>query len=1008
MEADYTKSTAQPIKKRKELPSMTAFSQIPLTHDKHYKNMVDDLPQIVYEIDTKGNFLYCNKFGLNTLGYRVDDLKNSFHISQAIHPDDLERAVSDIDLIVQGQEGFSAEYRAVRRDGSTFPVKVLAQQVLNEGVLVGIRGTVLDVSNLRRAEKALKESETLYRALFETTGTATVMVDDNSIIQKCNSQFETLSAYSREEIEGKMKWMDFVDEVDRERMVQYHAKRLKEKTPPKEYDFSFVAREGIKKYVQIIVRVIPDTNIRVCSLTDVTKRKQTEIALRESELRFKTLHNASFGGITIHDKGIILDCNQGLADITGYNVDELIGMDGLQLIAEKSRAKVMDAIVSQYEEPYEATGLRKNGEEYPLRLAAKQIPYKGKIVRVVEFRDITEQKRAEGKIQTQANYLQTIIDSTPDGFCVLNRQGKIVEVNRAFSSMSGYSREELLGMSLDKIHAGKMSEEDYTRNQRVISNTSETFEAWHRRKDGSKYLIEISVTYQAEPDEQFICFCRDITERKRAEEALEKRIIALTRPLSEDIPVAIDDLFNMKTLQNIQDTFASATGVASLITTPDGTPITKPSNFTRFCKELIRNTPKGCANCRRSDALLGTPNAKGPIIQQCLSGGLWDAGASINIGGRHVANWLIGQVRNQTQSEVAIRKYAHEIETDEEELVKAFYEVPSMPFDQFKRIAQLVDAIASQLSSIAYQNIQQARLISDLKTAEVDLKGAHDILENKVEVRTRELAQKATELEQANQELLHLDELKSNLVSTVSHELRTPLTSIFGFTKLIKKDLTKQLGVLCASSPETERYYKRAVQNLDIIESEGRRLVRLINDFLDLSKIESGKMQWNDTEVSPGALINQSAALVDSLFKEKGDVKLNIKVQPDLPTIHVDEDRMIQVLVNLLSNAYKFTLKGVVTITASMDDKNLIFAVSDTGKGILPEDIENIFQKFYQRSMKSSESGITSGTGLGLAISKQIVEHYNGTISVNSGYGKGSTFFVTFTPDLSRNLHNLI
>jgi PAS domain S-box-containing protein len=123
--------------------------------------------------------------------------------------------------------------------------------------------------------------------------------------------------------------------------------------------------------------------------------KSRTIELQESEERFKVLHNASFGGIAIHDKGTILDCNQGLSEITGYSSDELIGMNGLLLISEKSRDMVMSNILSGFEGPYEAFGVRKNGEEYPVRLEARNIPYKEAHVRVTEFRDITEQKRAE-------------------------------------------------------------------------------------------------------------------------------------------------------------------------------------------------------------------------------------------------------------------------------------------------------------------------------------------------------------------------------------------------------------------------------------------------------------------------------------------------------------------------------------------------------------------------------------------------------------------------------------
>jgi PAS domain S-box-containing protein len=129
-------------------------------------------------------------------------------------------------------------------------------------------------------------------------------------------------------------------------------------------------------------------------------------ALQESEERFKALHNASFGGIAIHDQGVILECNQGLSEISGFGYDELIGMDGLLLIAEQSRETVLTNIRSGWEKPYEVFGVRKNGEEYPLRLEARNIPYKGAMVRAVEFRDITEQKQAEEALIRQQRIIQ--------------------------------------------------------------------------------------------------------------------------------------------------------------------------------------------------------------------------------------------------------------------------------------------------------------------------------------------------------------------------------------------------------------------------------------------------------------------------------------------------------------------------------------------------------------------------------------------------------------------------
>ena len=140
---------------------------------------------------------------------------------------------------------------------------------------------------------------------------------------------------------------------------------------------------------------------------EIEDHRRTEQELRESEARFKALHNASFGGIGIHDKGIILDCNKGLSEITGYTVSELIGMNGLLLIAEQSRSEVMENILAGYEKPYEATGLRKNGETYPLRIEGRNVPYRGKNVRTVEFRDLTEQKAMEERIR-QSQKMESI------------------------------------------------------------------------------------------------------------------------------------------------------------------------------------------------------------------------------------------------------------------------------------------------------------------------------------------------------------------------------------------------------------------------------------------------------------------------------------------------------------------------------------------------------------------------------------------------------------------------
>ena len=169
--------------------------------------------------------------------------------------------------------------------------------------------------------------------------------------------------------------------------------------------------------------------------------------------------------------------------------------------------------------------------------------------------------------------------------------------------------------------------------------------------------------------------------------------------------VSFTDIFSLEELQRFQDLFADTHEVASIITHPDGSPITNPSNFTRLCNDIIRKTEIGCKNCFHSDAILGRNNPGGPIIQPCLSGGLLDAGVSITVGGKHIANWLIGQVQNDNLNEADMLAYADQIGANCEDFMQALNEVPKMSAEKFNKIAQLLFVLANELSFKSYNKL---------------------------------------------------------------------------------------------------------------------------------------------------------------------------------------------------------------------------------------------------------------------------------------------------------------
>ncbi|MDR4499757.1 MAG: ATP-binding protein [Candidatus Scalindua sp.] len=257
------------------------------------------------------------------------------------------------------------------------------------------------------------------------------------------------------------------------------------------------------------------------------------------------------------------------------------------------------------------------------------------------------------------------------------------------------------------------------------------------------------------------------------------------------------------------------------------------------------------------------------------------------------------------------------------------------------------------------------------------------ILEEKVEDRT-------LRLKVANTALKEKDNMKTEFLSTVSHELRTPLALVMGFAKIIKKRLD---DVILPHTNINENKVRNATQqvkdNINIIMLEGKRLADLVNDLLDISKIEAGEVEWKMEPIQVSDIIDR-AAIISSNYLQEKKIDLIKDLEDDLPSIIGDSDRMIQVVINLISNAMKFTKKGSITLRARNLNNEIVISIIDTGIGIAVQNQKKIFEKFKQVGDTITDK--PQGTGLGLSICKQIVEHHGGRIWVESEWGKGSTF----------------
>ncbi|MGH7428348.1 MAG: ATP-binding protein, partial [Candidatus Methylomirabilaceae bacterium] len=276
---------------------------------------------------------------------------------------------------------------------------------------------------------------------------------------------------------------------------------------------------------------------------------------------------------------------------------------------------------------------------------------------------------------------------------------------------------------------------------------------------------------------------------------------------------------------------------------------------------------------------------------------------------------------------------------------------------------------------------RQAAMAIDNASAYHEIEALNVSLEDKIAKRTRELAEINRALEESHRKLQELDRVKSDFLLSVSHELRTPLTAIKGSVDNMLDGITGRLTEL------QQRYLTRVQTNAD-------RLVRLINDLLDLARIEEGRVRVTPTLFSLGGLASEVLDTLRPVATEKG-LELGLIGQDDQSLVHADRDKVGQVLLNLIGNAIKFTASGgrVDVELTGEDEERAGVRVTDTGEGIPPEELPRIFDKFYQVQLGIQAKA--KGTGLGLSIAKSLVELHGGRIWADSQLGRGSTFSFT-------------
>ncbi|MCC7550006.1 MAG: PAS domain S-box protein, partial [Methanobacterium sp.] len=427
------------------------------------------------------------------------------------------------------------QQRIIKPDGKEGFMLIRFVVFKNKDSAVRTMGVNQDITELKLVEENLSISESKYRAVFENSGTALLTFKNDGTILMINSEWERVSGYSREEVEGKMKWMDLVHPDYRKMMIKYHEQRLKEPdSVPKKYEAVFMNKNGVNLTMYVTVVELPGTNSWLASALDITDLKKTQKSLEKNVLRFRALaENAIDGIITTDSQGNILYFNHSLMEIFGYKHKELENTKLTQLMPKRYRKEFLGGLkkfrtTGEHRlagRTTETTGLKKDGTKFPFEMSLTMWEIDGEIYFTSIIRDITDRKEIEKSLKDSEKKYRTLFEADPDYTILLRLDGYLADVSQAAMNITGLTRDELIGKHFMDLKI--FPEEELQLNIKRFSSLAKgeellPFESRIYDANGEIRFIEVKQTF-IELDnelEYILLICSDITQRKKDEDAI--------------------------------------------------------------------------------------------------------------------------------------------------------------------------------------------------------------------------------------------------------------------------------------------------------------------------------------------------------------------------------------------------------------------------------------------------------------------------------------------------------
>ena len=992
--------------------------------EKSYRTLAENLPGMVYRLflreNNKMNFF--NDMSEPMTGYRVEELEHGdiCNIDNLILPEDRPLVIQTVkDAVLKG-EAFEVEYRIKHKNGDVKYFLERGRPIFGrDSKPLHIDSVILDQTERKRTEEALKRSESSYQEIFNASNEAIFLHDlETGAILDVNLTMCEMFGYTREEaVKLSMDdWGQGKPPYTPDHARRWIRKAIEER--PQRFEWWAKRKTGELFWVEVnLKRAIIGGQDRILAfVSDITERKQAEKALRESEEKYRRLVESTVDLVWACDvEGRHTYINQAVKHILGYEVHEALSASAFEHMHIEDRQRVQELFKEAVEQKrgWKGTVIRwqhKDGSERFLETKAQPIlDDKGNLVGFSGIdRDITERKQTEEALRNSAEQYRIITSTSMDGFAITDLTGRIIDVNEAYSRMTGYSRDELLKMSVSDIEAMSTPDGIQAQHEKMTMFDSDRFESRHRRKDGRIIDVEISMTFFPQSG-HILIFLRDITERKRIEEELlrEKNFSDLVLNSLPGIFYLFDEDGNfIRWNKNCE--------VVTGYTTDEIRRIKPTDFFVGDEKDLIANKIQEVLTVGKSEveaSLVTKDNRKIPYYftgfrmviddkkyvlgigiditrQKRAEGALRDSEKRYRVvvedipamicrflpdGTLSFVNSSCSGFLNKNPEELVGQNFFQFIPEEEQEKVReSFISLnQNMPMTTFE-----LQVIAPD-GSIHWKEWTDRALFNE-KGQVVEYQSiGRDITEVKLAQEEKVKIQK--QLQQAQKM-----EAIGTLAGGIAHDFNNILGVIFGCTELALFDV-----------PEGTDAYR----NLRQVLNAGNRATDLVQQILTFSR----RKEMEQKPVRLGIVFKEALKMLRASLPSTIEIRQEIK--QDSGMVLTDPTQMHQVLMNLCTNAAHAMREkgGVLKVgfdNVEFDSKEeaqnpdlspgpyVRLTVGDTGHGMDPAILERIFDPYFT----TKEMG--DGTGLGLAVIDGIVRGCKGAITVHSEPGKGTAFQV--------------